>query len=243
MPTMQDDTWIEDFLDARPQYREHVDLLVVPPALQEVIDEFPEADCEIDLEYGEFRFAPGCHDGHGHGLTVLALYVIARHNSATHEFAMMLALQKPPGIESNDTFWAGRKRFDQVFGEEYANRIRAGLARKGINLGATGEYMPELVRPGYGPKNPDPEAVVPFHGGRDYIRRLCEKRGWACNGAVTVKEREPLVDPHAPENCCALHPKLVDELAIAECRKNPDLQRKTKRELREMIVDRHGRKP
>lgn len=242
---MSDDTWIEEFLDARPQHREHVDLLVVPPSLDEVIDEFPEADCEIELAEGERRFAHGCHDGKGHGLTMLALYVIARRNLATHEFAMILAMQKPPGIETNDTFWAGRKRFDQVFGEEYANNIRKGLARRGVNLGATGEYMPELVRPGMGfsPKNPDPEAVVPFHGGRDYIRKLCDKRGWACNGSVTTKEREPLSDPHAPENCHALHPKLVDELAIAECRKNPDLQRKTKGELREMIVDRHGRKP
>jgi hypothetical protein len=239
------DSWIEEFLVARPQYREHADLLVIPPTIQEVIEEFVEADCEIDLQYGEMRFASGCHDGKGHGLTTLALYVIARRNLATHEFAMMLALQKPPGIETNDSFWAGRKRFDQVFGEEYANRIRSGLAAKGINLGATGEYMPELVRPGmgFGPKNPDPQAVVPFHGGRDYIRKMCESRGWACNGAVTVKEREPLSDPLGPENCAPLHSKLVDELAIRECRKNPDLQQKTKRELREMIVDKHGHKP
>ncbi len=237
------DLWIKEFLEDRPQYREHADLLVVPPTIQEVVDEFPEAACESDLAEGELRLAHGCHDGKGHGLTVLSLYLIARRNLATHEFAMILAMQKPPGIETNDTFWAGRKRFDEVFGEDYANRIRSGLADKGINLGATGEYMPELVRPGYGPKNPDPQAVVPFHGGRDYIRKLCEQRGWACNGAVNVKEREPLSDPHATENCHALHPKLVDQLAIQECRKNPDLQQKTKRELREMITERHGRKP
>lgn len=242
---MNDDTWIEEFLDARPQFREHVDLLVVPPEFHEVVANFPEADCEPDLRDGEYRFVRNAHDGKGHGITQLALYVIARRNLATHEFAMILALQKPPGIETNDTFWAGRKRFDQVFGEDYANGIRAGLLKKGINLGATGEYMPELVRPGMGfsPKNPDPEAVVPFGGGRDYIRRLCEKRGWACNGAVTTKDREPISDPHAPENCCPLHPKLVDELAIKECRKHPELQEKTKGELRQMIVDRHGRKP
>ena len=236
------ETWIEEFLNARPQYREHADLLVLPPTIQEVIAEFPEADCEIDLEYGEMRFAPSCHDGHGHGLTMLALYVIARRNSATHEFSMMLALQKPPGIETNDTFWAGRKRFDQVFGEEYANRIKAGLAKQGINLKNGDEYCPELVRPGmgYGPKNPDPQAIIPAGEGRDYIKRVCEQRGWACNGAVTVEHREPLSDPHAPENCVPLAPKLVDQLAIAECRKNPDLQRKTKRELREMVKEKHG---
>lgn len=230
--------WIEGFLEARPQYREHADLLVLPPSIHEVIDEYPEADCEIDLVYGATRFAHGCHDRKGHGLTVLALYLIARRNSATHEFAMLLALQKPPGIETNDTFWAGRKRFDQVFGESYADTIRKKLLSQGVRLGPTDEYMPELAR-----YQGDPEAVIPGHRARDHIRSVCEKRGWACNGAVTVKEREPFADPHAPENCQALHPKLVDQLAIQECRKNPDLQRKTKRELREMIVDRHGRKP
>ena len=237
------ESWIEAFLEDRPQYREHVDLLVLPPTIDEVIEEFPEADCEIDLEQGAHRFAHGCHDGQGHGLTVLALYMIARRNLTTHEFAMMLALQKPPGIETNDTFWAGRKRFDQVFGEEYANRIKSGLAKKGIHLKNGDEYCPELVRPGFGPKNPDPQAVVPFHGGRDYIRKLCETRGWACNGAVNVKEREPLSDPHGPENCVPLHPQLVDQLAINECRKNPELQRKTKGELREMIREKHGPTP
>ena len=234
--------WIEDFLSTRPHYREHADLLVIPPTLAEVIEEFPEADCEIDLTQGEFRFARGCHDGQQHGLTVLALYVIARRNLSTHEFAMMLCLQKAPGIETNNTFWAGRKRFDEVFGERYADGIRSGLAAKGINLGETGEYMPELVRPGMGfsPKNPDPQAVVPFHGGRDYIRRLCQDRGWESNGAVTTKHREPITDPHGPENCVPLHPQLVDQLAIQECRKNPDLQRKTKGELRAMVIEKHG---
>ena len=230
--------WIEDFLTARPQYREHADLLVLPPTIQEVVEEFPEAANEIDLTYAEMRFARFCHDGKGHGLTMLALYVIARRTLATHKFAMILALQKPPGIETSDTFWAGRKRFDQVYGEEYANRIRLNLSKKGITLGPTDEYMPELAR-----YQGDPQAVVPFSGARDHIRKLCETRGWACNGAVNVKEREPLSDPIGAENCKALHPKLVDQLAIQECRKNPDLQQKTKRELREMIVDKHGHKP
>lgn len=230
-------SWIEDFLTARPQYREHVDLLVLPPTFTEVVDEFPEADCELDLQTGERRFGRGCHDSNGHGLTVLALYVIARRNSATHEFAMILSMQKAPGIETNDTFWAGRKRFDQVFGETYADTVRTKLAAQGVHLGETGEYMPELAR-----FQGDPQAVVPFHGARDHIRKLCEKRGWECNGAVTVKEREPLIDPHSPEACSPLHPKLVDQLAIDECRKNPDLQRKTKGELRAMIREKHGRK-
>lgn len=232
------DDWIEDFLKQRPHLREHVDLLVVPPTLDEVVQEWPEAANEPELAAGEIRFARNAHDNQGHGLTVLALYVISRRSGTNHEFAMMLANQKAPGIETNDTFWAGRKRFDQVFGEMYANDVRRRLSQRGVRLRENDEYMPELAR-----FLGDPEAVVPFGGGRDYIRKLCEKRGWACEGAVRVKEREPVSDPHAPENCVPIAPKLVDELIREKCRENPELRRKPKAELREMVIAQHGPSP
>lgn len=239
----QSSDWVTDFLKARPQYREFVDLIVLPPTLEEVQAEYPECSGEPELAAGEIRFAKNAHDGHGHGLTVLAWYLISRRSGTPHNFAMMLATAKAPGIETTDTFWAGRERFDQSCGELYANTVKAGFARKGINLKNGDEYCPALVRPdmGFGPKNPDPEAIVPFSDARGYIKKLCQQRGWECNGAVTTKHQEPLRDPR--ENKIPIAPSVVDNLAIQMCRDNPDLQHKTKDEVRAMVRDKHAHRP
>mgnify|MGYP001564358568 CR=1 FL=1 len=152
----------------------------------------------------------------------------------------MLALNAPPGVKTERTFWAGRKHFSEVFGTEYADNIRLQLGKKGINLKAGDEYMPELVRPemGFGPHNPDPEAVVPFSEGRSYIKKLCEKRGWACHGTVETKHRMP--DDHDPHNKVAMAPDLVRRHACAMVRKNPELRKLTKGELRNMVIAKHG---
>jgi len=147
----------------------------------------------------------------------------------------MLSLQAPPGINTSDTFWAGRKSWVSVYGEEYANRTKKALAAKGVNLKPGDEYMPELAR------HPnDPEAVIPFGNARGYIKNLCEKRGWGVDGAVTVKHREPEKDPLADENCAPMPMDLVRKKASAMVKKNPDLRYKTKAELRQMVLQKHG---
>lgn len=228
------DSWLEPFLSTRPHLREHVDLLQYPPLYGEVCNEFPDAAGESDLEDAERRFVRDNHDKQGHGLTVLSLYVITRRSGTGHRLATMLALQQPHAVETTDTFWAGRKRFDQVYGQEYAGNIRKRLAAQGVTLGNK-EYFPELAKfPG------DPEAVMGFDDIRGNIRKLAEKRGHAVNGMVTVQHREPERDPHSPET----RPRLAPSLAIQQAKKmateNPDLRRKTKRELVEMVIDKHG---
>lgn len=152
----------------------------------------------------------------------------------------MLALQAPPGLSTTDTFWAGRKSWVDVFGVEYANMVKAGFARKGINLPPNSEYMPELVRPGYGPKNPDPEAIVPFGGGRSYIKKLCEQRGWQADGAVTVKGRQPEKDLLADENCIPMAEDLIRQKGRAMVKRDPSLKKLPRQAIRERVLAKYG---
>jgi hypothetical protein len=225
--------WIDLFFDQHPQLRADADLIIAPPMLSEVAERYPEAANEPDLIRGETLFVRGKHDSQGHGLTVLALYYKCRQAGTSHEMSMMLALQRPPGVNTNDTFWAGRKRFDQVYGELYANRIRHLLSERGVRLGEQTEYMPELARfPG------DPEAVVPFGGARDHIRKLCQQRGWGCDGAVKVEAAEPLTDPFEKKQTLA--PDLVERQRQVYSRRDRDFANKSVAEQREIVLDKHG---
>ncbi|SFH96782.1 hypothetical protein [Planctomicrobium piriforme] len=225
--------WLEPFLKIHPHLRAHVDLLAVPPDAAEALAKYPQLEREPDLLERANRLV--CHNGQGHGLTVLALYMVSRRKRSSHTFAAMAAMQQSARVNTNDTFWSGRKHFSQVYGETYANDIKKKLAAQGVNMMA-GEYMPEIAR-----YRGDPEAYVPFSGARDHIRKVCEKRGWACEGAVNVKGREPEKDPHAPENGVALAEDLVVKKAGEIITKNPELKRKTKGEIRQMVTEKHGR--
>lgn len=226
---------IEVWLIDNPGWVPYVDLVVYPPTTDEISKEFPNTSKDVLDRCGELVQECGGHVSRG------ALYVkIRRVGGASDRFATMLALQAPPGINTSDTFWAGRKSWVDVFGETYANNIRKGLANKGISLKAGDEYMPELVRPGYGPKNPDPEAIVPFGGARSYIKSLCEKRGWAVEGAVKAEHREPESDPLSDENCVPMGMDLVRKKACKMVRSDPSLRSKSKAELRQLVLEKHG---
>jgi hypothetical protein len=229
------DKWLAENEDWCP----YVDLVVIPPTQAELSREFPDIDQEILQRCDEAVW----HDG---GLVSRgAIYWRVRKETrdkggSSDRWAAMLALQAPPGVQTTDTFWAGRKSWVDIYGESYANTVKRGLAAKGVNLLAGQEYMPELVRPGYGPKNPDPEAVVPFGNARGYIKKLCEKRGWSVNGAVTVAERAPERDPLGPESCKPMGEDLIRQKARKMIQKNPDLKRLPRQAIREIVLAKHG---
>lgn len=226
---------LEQYLTENPAQRRYADLLVYPPDADEIREEFPDADGDV-LD----RCMQGINDG-GFVLSRGAMYVISRRNGQSDREACIVALQRAPIGQTNDTFWGGRKHFSEVFGENYANAVRAGLARKGINLTAGQEYMPELVRPnmGFGPHNPDPEAVVPFGGGRSYIKSVLEKRGWAGEiGGSEVQHREPESDPW--DNRVPVAEDIVQREIKRMVKEDPGLKKKKRAELREQVIARHG---
>lgn len=232
----------DKFFQDNPDWLPYADLVIMPPLPEELMREYTDVSPEVLARCGEFVWEGGGHVSRG------AIYVRVRRELAKDKknhadrrggdrWAAMLCLQAPPGVQTTDSFWAGRKSWVQVFGEDYANRVRQGLAARGINLKPGDEYMPELVRPGYGPKNPDPEAIVPFGGARSYIKRLCEQRGWAVEGAVNVKHREPDSDPHKKVKMAT---DLVRQKAKLLVDKNPSLKRLNRKDLHAEAVAKFG---
>lgn len=217
------------------------DLVVMPPSPEEIKKEFRRSG--VNREVLERCMEP-VREGGG-VVTRGAIYVRIRREESrvrdADQWATMLCLQAPPGLQTTDTFWAGRKTWVEHFGEEYANNIKNQFKKQGISIGPNQEYMPELVRPGYGPHKPDPEAIVPFGGARSYIKKLCETRGWASEGAVNTKHRQPESDPLDDANCTPMGEDLIRTKGRLMMQDNPEVFRGKKRaEVREMILSKHG---
>lgn len=233
---------LDRFFKDNGDWLPYADLVALPPSREEIQKEFRRKG-GVSREVLERCMEPVCEGG---GIVTRgAIYVRIRREERKvrdlDRWATMLCLQAPPGLQTTDTFWAGRKTWVEHFGEEYANNIKANFAKQGISLGPNVEYMPELVRPGYGPHKPDPEAIVPFGGGRSYIKRLCESRGWAAEGAVNVKARQPESDPLADENCIPMGEDLIRTKGRLMMQDTPDIFKGKKRdEVRGMILDKHG---
>lgn len=131
------------------------------------------------------------------------------------------------GISGTDSlFWAGPgfKRKPDIVDKI----IRKRAARLGISTEGKTYYSQLARKTRYGF---DPEAFVSNRGD---IKRVCEERGYACDGAVTVKGREFEEPPD-----CPLAPDLIEEAVDDMLAKDPGLAIKKREELREMAFDRH----
>jgi hypothetical protein len=219
---------VKEFLARHPEWLNHADLLAVPPNAKEVVEEFSDA-AGCSLLDDEHALATD-------GSTRLALYVRLRREGKDHRWADMLASQRAPRGCTDDTFFSGLPRLAEQFDSDRAmNRCISESKKRGYTPGANDVYQPGLARfPG------DPEAFVNRTRGRGYIKSLCEKRGWACNGAVNVEAREPESDPYDPKNCVPMHKNLVDSYARDMVKANPDLKRKSRAEIKELVLDKHG---
>lgn len=107
-------------------------------------------------------------------------YEDCRDQGTSHNLALMFALGQPPMSNTDREFLERRGGcYDQFKGEELAGEYyrRRALAA-GVN--PTGKvYMSGLAAfPG------DPQAWV---SGRGDVQRVCEERGWGCEGSVKVK--------------------------------------------------------
>lgn len=108
-------------------------------------------------------------------------YCAMRLDGASHKWAEMLALQSPPMSNTDREFLEGS-------GEQFAKTPHMGdyyksvAERHGKNVKGM-KYISGLARfPG------DPDAFVT---GRGDVQRVCEARGWDCDGSVKVKGRKP----------------------------------------------------
>lgn len=226
------DRWFEENEGWRP----YADLVLRPPMPEELMEWWP-GDVSPDMLARCLELVLEC----GLAISRGAIYCRVRreydpdeHRPSDH-WATMLALNSPPGLKTTDSFWAGRKPWYEVYGEDYANDVKKRLAKQGVHLKPGDEYMPELAN-----RRGDPDAVVPFGGARSYIRNLCEKRGWAVQGAVNVEAREPDRDWLADENCIPMGEDIVRQKAASMIQSNPDLKRLSRAELKAKVLEKHG---
>lgn len=229
---------LDKWFDENPDWRPFADLVAVPPLAEELMKEYTDVSSEVLARCMEPVWE------NGGNITRGAVYVRVRREDkkCNDRWATMLCLNAPPGIQTTDTFWRGRDPWYKVYGDPekpanntYVNDVKRELARRGVNLKPGDEYMPELAR-----FKGDPEAVVPFGGARSYIKQLCEKRGWACEGAVTVKHREPECDLLADENCVPLADDIIRRKSREMVQSDPKLKKLNRKELRQAVLDKHG---
>jgi hypothetical protein len=218
----------DKFVADNPEWRKLMDLVVQPPTITEAIADFSELSDECDLaRRGDEYIQPH--------VTRLAFYWRLRVEGQEHRWSEMCALQSPPRAMTDDVFFEGMKFAGDDMPKDMLNNILKASARHNFKPPPGANYYSQLAR-----FQGDPEAWVSRSDGRQYIRKLCEKRGWGCEGGVEVAHRQPERDPHEAG------PKLAEDLVQKRMKeattRDPSLVRKSRKELRESIIAKHGAK-
>lgn len=212
---------LDEFFRDNEAWRPYADLVAAPPTAGEIEAEFPKCDMDV-LRRAEEGWP-----------TVGALYVRIRREGNDDKLAAMLALRQAPRIMTDNVFFEGMKRLGDTYDDGYLKSITTAAIKHGYRPNPNDVYQPGLAR-----FRGDPEAFVSPTGGRGYIKKLCEKRGWAVEGAVNVAHREPESDPHTAGP--GLSDKLIRENAQRMIAKDPSLKRLDRRELRTAVLEKHG---
>lgn len=169
------------------------------------------------------------------GPTAVKIYRKSIRQGNTPRFAEMVALRTPGGAVTDCSFLANRGTLGSQFAgdEQVLDQVVSNAKKAGYNPNANDVYLSQLASfPG------DPKAFVPATGGRGHVQKVCEERGWACEGSVKVKAREP----EKPVENVKLGTDLVESNVKKMVEKNPDLKRVNKRELRAEAIAKHGAK-
>ena len=152
-------------------------------------------------------------------------------------FLEMLASRCPPGIDGTDAaFTADFGTLNSQFGgdERQLEIVTKAAKRQGYRPSASDIYMPSLAE-----RVGDPAAFVPAGNARYHIRRVAEARDLELHGRIERKR-----SGHTPrKQDVSLAPDLVEHGCQAALRRDPGLKRLPKRELRELVIARHGKKP
>lgn len=131
-------------------------------------------------------------------------------NGCDPKLAEMLSRRSAPGIKTDATHFAG------IMGRQFANNPEMGDALSAELRAMGGSPVGKVYRSSLARYAGDPEAWV---DSRSDIKAICERRGWGCEGGVTVKSPE-MVDPTPT---IPLDPKVVtDEVELA-IERNPEI--------------------
>jgi hypothetical protein len=154
-----------------------------------------------------------------HNNSVQEAYERMRRDGQSHNMAEMLACRSVPGIRTDSTFMRdANARSAHV-------PLSARKAAKKAGVSTDGKvFMTQLA------DSPnDPKAWV---SGKGDIKRICETRGWSCEGAVNVKGAPVEHDTDADYRVAD---DLVMKAATKEAEKDPGLVSTKKR--RENLIE------
>lgn len=161
-------------------------------------------------------------------------YLECLRNGCAPRLAEMLALQQPPGCQTDREFTLGQGTLAQQFdGEEQVlEQLVAKSKRMGYTPDYTDVYTPTLVRPEVGPG--DPQAFVPAVNGRSHVKRVLERNNWSGYGMVNRKRVEVEPEPGPP-----IDPEIVGREVGRMIHENPSLAPR-RAQLAEEFVHRHA---
>lgn len=161
------------------------------------------------------------------GPNAIATYKRSLDSGATEAFAVMVALQRPPGTKGTDrAFMEGRCNNQQL--DDMPQKQAEWLAREARAAGISieGKYYCGGLADHRAWR--DPEAWV---SGNDDIRRVAQKRGKTVSGSVNYEA------PPVPPKRTLIHEQIVQD----EVRKLKKLNPRAKsRELREQVIEKHA---
>ncbi len=141
-----------------------------------------------------------------------------------------------PAIKTSATWLRGQKNLLDHFGDTPEGRsqlnYRVSVARAhGYNPNMHDVYDETVALfPG------DPEGYIPHDDPAGHMKRVCERRGVGCDSSLAkVKAPAP-----RPIEAAPLANDIVRDLAAEKISANPDLGRKPKAEMAEMIRQDHS---
>jgi hypothetical protein len=157
-------------------------------------------------------------------------YLEMRRDGVGEKFAEMCALQSPPSTSGTDrTFMEGRCNSQQLDSMPKDHALRMIDQAKAAGVNPSGKYYCSGIADKRGAS--DPEAWVDSVGD---VQRVAAKRNMTIKGAVRHKGRAVPRPESKP-----LSEKLTREMMKVEGNRHPTMN---KGELREMVVDKYGRK-
>jgi len=164
------------------------------------------------------------------GPNAIATYKRSLMSGATEAFAVMVALQRPPGTSGTDrAFMEGRCNNQQL--DDLPPKQAAWLVREARKAGISieGKYYCGGLADSRAWK--DPEAWV---SSADDIRRVAAKRGKSVSGSVNYTA--PAVAPKRT----LIHESIIKDEVRKLRKEHP---KKKAGELREMVIEKHAYRP
>lgn len=158
------------------------------------------------------------------------MYARLRSEGHSHKWAEMCALQQPPGTKGTDRAWMQGRYNNQQLDQmppDHARNILTLARRAGIN--PNGKYYSSALADKRGPA--DPSAWVDSTAD---IKRVAVERNLTVTGAV---EHKGIPQPRPKSK--PLSERLTREMMAVERRRHPTMK---KGELRDMVVEKYGRK-